>query len=264
MSAYGPGDAPPSDSLPVLFQSGTPGIVELSEEYGIPVTYSMQQHSLEGILSEHSSDFFVLACYPKILPDTTTRIPTAGCINIHPSLLPRYKGLNPIFWQLRNGETDTGVTLHQVTSEIDGGNILMARKLTYPDGCSINEIEDALVGTAIEALTSLLCQVPSEWAAREQNPAQATWHPAPCDNDFVIDATWRSKTVWNFARAYAGTGRPMRFINRSQTHRIADVLEYGKNTKFSDKSSDNSTVLAHLADGYAVFTVENPEPKKLK
>lgn len=264
ISAFGPDETPSVDNSETLFQSRNPGIVELSDEYGIPITYSLQQDlCLEGILSEHPSDIFLLACYPKFLPATITSIPIVGCFNIHPSLLPRYKGANPIFWQLRNGETDTGVTLHQVTSEIDGGNILTARKVAYPDGCGIRDIEDALVGSAINALNSLLCQSQFNWKTREQNTVQATWQQAPCDDDFIIDSTWRSKTVWNFVRAYAGTGRPIQYFDQSQVYWIDDVLEYGEYGRFSSKSPKNRAILAEFVDGYAIFTVENSETKKL-
>ena len=263
ISAYGSSETPSIDTE-TLFQSANPGIIELSDEYGIPITYGLQQDlCLEGILSEHPSDIFLLACYPKFLPEMITSIPTVGCINIHPSLLPRYKGANPIFWQLRNGETETGVTLHQVTSEIDGGNILTARKIAYPDGLRITEIEDALVGSAIEALKLLLYQNRSEWTSREQDATQAIWHRTPCDDDFVIDATWRSKMAWNFVRAYAETSRPIKYIDQSKIYWIDDALEYRERRRISGKSVRKGTVLAEFVDGYAVFTVENLETKNL-
>ena len=263
ISAYGSSETPSIDTE-TFFQSANPGIVELSDEYGIPITYSMQQGPcLKATLSEHPSDIFLLACYPKFLPEMLTSIPTVGCINIHPSLLPRYKGANPIFWQLRNGESETGVTLHQVTSEIDGGNILTARKIAYPDGLRITEIEDALVGSAIEALKLLLYQNRSEWISREQDATQAIWHRTPCDDDFVIDATWRSKMAWNFVRAYAETSRPIKYIDQSKIYWIDDALEYRERRRISGKSVRKGTVLAEFVDGYAVFTVENLETKNL-
>ena len=264
ISAYGPSEIPSVELSETLFQSANPGIIELSDEYGIPITYGLQQDlCLEGILSEHPSDIFLLACYPKFLPVAITSILTVDCINIHPSLLPRYKGANPIFWQLRNGETETGVTLHQVTSEIDGGNILTARKIAYPDGCRIGKIEDTLVGSAIEALKLLLYQNRSEWISREQDATQATRQRTPCDDDFVINATWRSKTAWNFVRAYAGTSRPIKYIDQSEIYWIDDALEYRERRRISGKSVRKGTVLAEFVDGYAVFTVENLETKNL-
>ncbi len=264
ISAFGPSDFPSNNLSETLFQSRNPGIVELSDDYGIPVTYSLQQDlSLDGILSEHPSDIFLLACYPRFLPASIITIPTVACINVHPSLLPRYRGANPIFWQLRNGETETGVTLHQVTSEIDGGNILKASKIAYPEGCGIAEIEDVLVDSAIEALKSLLSQSEFDWTGHRQDASLATWQQVPCGDDFIVDPTWRRKIAWNFVRAYAGTGRPIKFINQSQIYWIDDAPDLEENARISSKSSRNRTILAEFVDGYAVFTVENPETKKL-
>lgn len=264
ISAFGPDETPSIDKSKTLFQSRYPGIVELSDEYRIPIIYSLQQDiCLEGILSKHPSDIFLLACYPKFLPESITGIPTLDCINIHPSLLPRYKGANPIFWQLRNRETETGVTLHQVTSEIDDGNILTARNIAYPDGYRIWEIEDALVSSAIEALESLLQHRQMGWNAREQDAAHATWQRMPCDDDFVIDSTWYCKTAWNFVRAYAGSGRPIKYVEQSKIYWIDDALDYSEYGGISTKSQKRRTVFVEFVDGYAVFTVENLETKKL-
>ncbi len=264
ISAFGPSEIPSIDLSETLFQSRNPGIFELSDEYGIPITYSLQQDlCLEGILSEHPSDIFLLACYPRFVPVSITTIPTVACINVHPSLLPRYKGANPIFWQLRNGETETGVTLHKVSPEIDSGNILTTKQIAYPGGSRVRDIEDSLVGSAIEILKSLLHRDQFDWTGHGQDASRATWQRVPCNDDFAIDATWRSKTAWNFVRAYAGTDRPIKYVSQSQIFWIGDVLEYGENGKFSGKLLKNRTILAEFIDGYAVFTVENPETKKL-
>ena len=139
---YGPRGKSDQALSKALFNSTSPKIVELCYQHDIPVLYSLDQDIvLEDVLAERPSTIFLIACYPTFLPPKIFEIPIAGCINIHPSILPNYKGSDPIFWQLRNGESNTGVTLHKVTSEIDSGPILKTRNVTYPNGVRIKTIE---------------------------------------------------------------------------------------------------------------------------
>ena len=260
ISAYGPNHGEPERASDKLFQSKNPGIVEFSQQHGIPIIYSRQKNiCLETTLSEQPSDIFLLACYPQLLPQRVACMPTIDCINIHPSILPRYRGSNPIFWQLRNGETETGVTLHQVTAEIDGGGILSTQILTYPDGVEINRIEDLLVATAVEQLQSLFDSDPADWKILEQNQLRATLQPPPCDMDFMIDSTLSAKTAWNFVRAYAKSEKTIKFTDQSRVYWIYDAIEHGKLGNSEATSSDDRTIRVNFIDGYVVFAIEKFE-----
>ena len=260
ISAYGPNHGESERASDKLFQSKNPGIVEFSQQHGIPIIYSRQKNiCLETTLSKQPSDIFLLACYPQFLPQRITSMPTIDCINIHPSILPRYRGSNPIFWQLRNGETATGVTLHQVTDEIDGGSILSTQTLEYPKGGEISRIEDLLVAAAVEQLQSLFCSNPADWKILEQNQLRATWQPPPCDMDFMIDSTLSAKTAWNFVRAYAKSEKTIKFTDQSRVYWIYDAIEHGKLGNSEATSSDDRTIRVNFIDGYVVFAIEKFE-----
>lgn len=261
ISAYGPdhddGALPPD----ALFQSKSPEMVALCEQQGISVTYTQQSDTCAGtILSEHPSDIFLLACYPRFLPGDIARIPAIDCINIHPSILPKYRGSNPIFWQLHNGETETGVTLHQVADNIDGGDIIAARKVRYPEGIGIDMIEDLLVCAAVEMLRSLFCRNPTEWDVQPQDEILATRQPSPCDKDLVLDSMLPVRIAWNLIRAYAKSELTLKYSDRSRIHWISDAIEFGSRGQSNYSPSNDTTVIAHFVDGYVVLAIEKSEP----
>lgn len=80
-------------------------------------------------LRELKPDLIVVSIFSQILKKDIINIPTMGCINIHPSLLPKYRGPNPYFWVLRNKEKETGVTIHYIDEGIDSGNIIASRAI---------------------------------------------------------------------------------------------------------------------------------------
>jgi len=94
---------------------------------GIPMVACKDANEPEfhEALCEYEPDLFIVAMYPQIFKDALLAIPRLGVINYHPSMLPRYAGAQPGFWVLRNGEAETGITVHRMTEKIDAGDILM-------------------------------------------------------------------------------------------------------------------------------------------
>ena len=83
-------------------------------------------------LEELKPAYLLVACFPFKLPASLWKSSRWYCWNLHPSLLPKYRGPNPLFWQIQNHETETGITLHQVTGDLDAGDILGKRPKTLP------------------------------------------------------------------------------------------------------------------------------------
>ncbi len=78
----------------------------------------------------------MVACFSFVLPPALLQAPRLGCYNLHPSLLPGYRGPAPLFWQRRLGEEQTGVTLHRMTPAVDAGEIVAQVGVPLPDGSS--------------------------------------------------------------------------------------------------------------------------------
>jgi methionyl-tRNA formyltransferase len=104
-----------------------PPVKNIAEQYAIPV---LQPRSIrtEAFLDEVKSfnpDLIVVAAYGKILPGSLLHMPPLGTINVHGSLLPKYRGAAPIQWAIINGEQETGVTIMQMDEDMDTGDILL-------------------------------------------------------------------------------------------------------------------------------------------
>ena len=82
-------------------------------------------------------EFFVVASFGLIIPKWALDIPSMGPINIHPSLLPKYRGPSPIQWAIWNGETETGITLIRMNEKMDAGNILYRETMTIEPGDNV-------------------------------------------------------------------------------------------------------------------------------
>ena len=109
-------------------------VKETAEQHSIPVLQPQRARdpSFEKELRDLSPDLVVTAAYGKILPESILSIPRHGCLNVHGSLLPRYRGAAPVQWSLLNGERETGVTLMIMDAGIDTGAVLSAAKVEIP------------------------------------------------------------------------------------------------------------------------------------
>lgn len=115
-------------------------VYELAEKKGIPI-YNPDKFNNEAVsnIKKQKPDLIIVASYGKILPKEILEIPPLGCINIHASLLPKYRGPSPIQNAILNGETETGTTIILINEGIDAGEIISQQKIpmepdiTYPE-----------------------------------------------------------------------------------------------------------------------------------
>lgn len=87
-----------------------------------------------GTLRGLEPDVLLVAVFARILKTAVLAVPRLGCVNVHPSLLPAYRGPNPVYWAVANGETRTGVTYHLIDEGVDTGDILEQRELDVAKG----------------------------------------------------------------------------------------------------------------------------------
>ena len=103
-----------------------PPVKQAALEHGIPVFQptKLRDGTALAQLKELDPELIVVAAYGRILPDDILNLPPMGCINVHSSLLPKYRGAAPINWAVINGETETGVTIMYMATELDAGDII--------------------------------------------------------------------------------------------------------------------------------------------
>ncbi|NOQ69676.1 MAG: hypothetical protein GQ573_06195, partial [Gammaproteobacteria bacterium] len=157
--------------------------------------------------SKYFIDVILMSCYSKRLPEEIINLATKGCFNMHPSLLPRYRGPEPIFWQMKDA-SDIGVSWHKVVDEFDAGDIVAQQKLTLDDGAEYSEISLQLAETGAELLMVLLSELSAnKLSATVQNSELASYYPYPDKHDFVIDTSSTAQHAYNFMRATHAFGQ---------------------------------------------------------
>jgi UDP-4-amino-4-deoxy-L-arabinose formyltransferase/UDP-glucuronic acid dehydrogenase (UDP-4-keto-hexauronic acid decarboxylating) len=140
--------------------------------------------------------------YRHLLSSDILEIPPAGCLNLHGSLLPRYRGRCPINWVLVNGETETGVTLHHMTPKADDGDIVCQEKIRISDQDTAKTLLCKATETAAKMLDGVLPQIKAGQAPRSpQDPSQSSYHGGRRPQDGEIDWNHSATEIRNLVRA---------------------------------------------------------------
>ena len=130
------------------------GMPEIAAEHDIPVARPVSINTPEGValLRDMAPDIVVVAAYGQILSADVIRTPTTGMINVHASLLPKYRGAAPVAWAILRGETESGVSIIRVTPTLDGGEVLAQESTPIGERETSGELE-----TQLAAIGAKLC-----------------------------------------------------------------------------------------------------------
>ncbi len=156
-------------------------------------------------------DLMLVSCFGRKLPDEILAIPPLGCFNLHPSLLPAYRGPVPGFWQFHDGVTQFGVSLHRMTSRMDAGAIIAQHGFSMSDGVANAQASELVAQACVVLLPDFLSNVAQgELSESVQDEAAASYQSFPCASDFAVSCKWSARRIFNFMRAteHWGTGYP--------------------------------------------------------
>ncbi len=115
----------------------------IAQKYNIPVFQPANSHELADTLKTAPHDLIITAAYGLILPKEVLSAPKYGCLNIHPSLLPKYRGPSPIQAAILNGDAETGVTIYKMDEQIDHGAIIAQEKIQVKNYCHSESDEES-------------------------------------------------------------------------------------------------------------------------
>jgi methionyl-tRNA formyltransferase len=150
-----------------------------------------------------AAEAIVVAAYGRILPDWILEAPRFGCLNVHSSLLPKYRGAAPINWAIANGEGTTGVTTMQMDAGLDTGAILLQRTTQIGESETAIELTSrlAVIGAdlMVETLQSL---VAGTLSPSRQDDSEATYAPILKREDGVIDWNMTGREILNRKRGF--------------------------------------------------------------
>jgi methionyl-tRNA formyltransferase len=172
-------------------------------ELGIPV---FEPASLRQFLKEHAGrhyDLFVLASYGKILPKHILDMPKLGALNVHPSLLPRYRGATPIQTALREGETETGVSIMLMDEGMDTGDIVLQERTPIDRNERYGELHDRLARFGAQVLSHAIDLARSGHIPHLPQSGEPSITRPISKEDLVVEWSWPSARIVNTIRAFA-------------------------------------------------------------
>jgi len=191
---------PDSDAEAIWFES----VAQLASRHEIPVYAPTDINHPIWIdkIKSLAPDLIFSFYYRDMISSAILDIPKSGALNLHGSLLPKYRGRAPINWALVNGETETGITLHYMTEQADAGDIVCQQAVSIDSSDTALSLNQKLTTAAAQMLDECLPQLKAGKAKRQsQNHAEATYFGKRTPEDGAIDWQQPATAIHNLVRA---------------------------------------------------------------
>jgi methionyl-tRNA formyltransferase len=221
--------APSPYHIPLLPISSAASVPRMAGAAGVPVleVAGLRDPRTLAALAAFRPDLICVACFPRLLPGTLLHLPRLGAINLHPALLPAYRGPAPLFWIFHDGLEHAGVTAHLMDEGADTGDILAQRPISLPDGIRYHAAEEACA-TAGAALVLEAIQALATGSAtpRPQPPGSRPAAPWPTDAEYLITPAWSARRAFNFIRGVGSEERPVDFAHDGAVMPIVEAISF--------------------------------------
>lgn len=198
-----------------------------------PLALKNSELELLPLLNVYRPDLIVVAAYGKILPEYFLNFTRLGCINIHASLLPKYRGAAPIQWAIINGEKQTGITSMYMAKEMDSGDIILKSTITIEENDTAGTLFEKLAVLGAENLSKTLKLIESGKAKREsQEHSKATLAPMITKSNTIIDWNNDIELIYNFVRGL----NPIPCAHTILNGKMFKILSVQKSSEFRSGS----------------------------
>ena len=235
-----------------------PAVKILAQKFGLPVYQpnNIKEQDFFELAKDLNPEMIVVAAFGQILPKHILDIPHLGCLNIHPSLLPKYRGAAPINWALIKGETKTGVTIMMMDEEMDSGAILEQEETIVDPSENYGHLHDRLARHGATLLMKAIGHLLSGGAQpRPQDSSLATFAPRLTKEKGEIN--WHSSVsdICNLIRGLSPSpaaysildGKLIKIYAAEPKPEITDKIP----GSFGESLADGIAVTA--ADGYVIL-----------
>ncbi|HDF2823676.1 TPA: methionyl-tRNA formyltransferase [Clostridioides difficile] len=233
---------------------GMSPVKELAIENNIPVYQPVKARDKEFIdkIKSLNPDVIVVVTFGQILPKEILEIPKLGCINVHVSLLPKYRGAAPINWVIINGEEKTGVTTMYMDEGLDTGDMILKTEVNLDENITAGELHDKMMNIGAETLKETLRLIEEGNVPREvQNHEEFSYAPIMNKSLGNIDFSKSAREIHNLVRGVNPWPSAYTTYN--------DVIMKVWKTKVLDEKStkDVGTIIDVSKDGIKVSTIDN-------
>ncbi|MBR4098479.1 MAG: methionyl-tRNA formyltransferase [Clostridium sp.] len=209
-------------------------------------------------------ELIVVAAYGRILPDDILALPPMGCINVHSSLLPKYRGAAPINWAVVNGDAETGVTIMHMATELDAGDIISQVTTPIDPEETVESVHDRLARLGGELLVTTVEAIANGTATRTpQDPEKVTLAPMLSRELSPIDWSRPAKAIHNQVRGLTPWPATSTDIFGGDTVKVFSVTETGTETNKpagTIVSADKNGIDVACGDGMVLRILELQAP----
>jgi len=152
-------------------------VKEIASERKIPCLQplSLKENAIVNALKSYEADIFVVVAYGRLLTQEVLDIPKMLCINVHGSLLPKYRGAAPVNWAILNGDKETGVTIQKMALSLDAGDIIAQEKMGINDDENAAQLRQRMALAGAELLVRVLDK--GQFPSSPQDETKVTWAP---------------------------------------------------------------------------------------
>jgi methionyl-tRNA formyltransferase len=183
-----------------------PPVKELAEKNGIPVyqPFKVRNPEFVEVIRELKPDVIVVVAFGQILPKALLEIPQHSCINVHASLLPRYRGAAPLNWCIINGESETGVTTMLMDVGLDTGDMLLSQKTALDENEDVGSLHDRMATMGADLLCETLDRLTAgDLTPQPQNNADSCYAAMLKKEDGIINWHADARSIHNQVRGLA-------------------------------------------------------------
>ncbi|WP_177160353.1 methionyl-tRNA formyltransferase [uncultured Fusobacterium sp.] len=229
---------------------------------------SLKDEETKNIIKELNPDLIVVVAYGKIIPKDIIDMPKFGIINVHSSLLPRFRGAAPINAALMAGDEKSGVTIMYVAEGLDTGNIILAKETPITEEDNFETLHDRLKFLGAEALDEAVSLIEKgENESIPQDDSLATFVKPFKKEDLKIDWNKSKEEIFNFVRGIspvpcAWTMDEDKLLKVYEVKKYDKVYENGVNGEIVDKVKGKGPVVKVMG-GSLIITSAKPESKKI-
>ena len=235
-----------------------PPVKILAQKFDLPVfqPQKVRDKSFLNIFYQLNPEMVVVAAFGQILPKTIIEFPKFGCLNIHPSLLPKYRGAAPLNWSIIRGETKTGVTIMLMDEGMDSGDILLQQETPLSSTETYGQLHDRMAKEGADLLMTAIEQVIAGTALRQpQDSSAVTSAPRLTKETGRINWQESSTDIVNLIRGLCPAPAAYTFLEGQALKILAAESKPGKRKEIPGTiGADTSQGLSiAAADGYVIL-----------
>jgi methionyl-tRNA formyltransferase len=247
-------DKPKGRDLKLQF----PAVKQLALDLKLPVLQptKARDENFVGTLRDLKPDLIVVVAYGQILSQTILDLPRFGCLNVHTSLLPKYRGAAPIQWAILDGESETGVTIMKMDAGLDTGDILTQTKTPIESTDNSQTLHDRLAILGAELLLKTIPDfVAGKIVPQKQSNETSSYARKISREDGKLDWSKPAQQLWNQIRAF--TPWPGAFTFFSTTDATKRLLKIWQAEIFETTAKEPGKILEANKSGIVVGCGEN-------